>query len=172
MKANDFYSVLIPLINSILTGKQSIDYSQPHVLLSPDFIRSRNFRLPDTFNKYVLQSIDAHLSNLNENQLQNLTKIFIENRSLMSIAVLIRDGYSCIEQSYAYYNDELTLILLDFLDQKSIDDTLHLTLYLYLENLLYVDVIKDFISFESYQRILVFNSRVRTKEEVFFNSDR
>lgn len=168
MKANDFYSVLIPLINSILTGKKSIDYSCPDIPLSPDFISSRCFRLPDTFNKYVLQCIDAYLSTLNANQQQNLTKFFIENRRLLSIALLIRDGNCCVQQSYAYYNDELTLILLDFLNQKNIDDTLHLTLYLYMENLLYVDVIKDFISFESYQRTLLFNSRVRTKEEVFF----
>ncbi|MBW3520443.1 hypothetical protein [Flavobacterium sp. NKUCC04_CG] len=168
MKTKDFYAVLIPLINSILTGKQSIDYSRPDIPVSPDFIASRRFRLPDSFNKYVLQCIDAYLSTLNKNQLENLTKLFLENRRLLSIAVLIRDGNCCVQQSYAFYNDELTLILLDFLDQKNIDHTLHLTLYLYLENLLYVDVIKDFISFESYQRILLFNSRVRTKEEVFF----
>ncbi len=168
MKTKEFYSVLLPLINCILTGKPFVDAKQSPIRLSKAFISSLTDSLPSSFNKHLLHCIKSYLQNLNEQDINQLTYFFVDNRHLLSVAVLIRDAECTTLQSKAYYNDELILILLDFLEQKQFDLSLHLTLYLYLENLLQIEMEKGYISIETYCKTLRFNSRIRTKDEIAF----
>lgn len=165
MKTKEFYTVLLPLINCILTGKPLVDAKQSPIRLSRAFMSSLTDSLPPSFNKYLLRCIKSYLKNLNEQEIKQLTYFFVDNRHLLSVAVLIRDAECTIPQSKAYYNDELILILLDFLEQRKFDMSLHLTLYLYLENLLQIEMENGRISVETYQKSLVFNSRYRAKAE-------
>ncbi|MBW3518067.1 hypothetical protein [Flavobacterium sp. NKUCC04_CG] len=168
MKTKEFYTVLLPLINSILTGKPFVDAKQSPIRLSRAFISSLTDSLPPSFNKHLVRCIKNYLKNLNEAEINQLSYFFVDNRQLLSVAVLIRDAECTSIQSKAYYNDELILILLDFLEHKKSDLSLHLTLYLYLENLLQIEMEKGYISIETYRKTLRFNSRIRIKDEIAF----
>ncbi|GEM_PF-3020491 len=168
MKTKEFYTVLLPLINCILTGKPFVDAKQSPIRLSKAFIISLTDSIPTSFNKHLLRCIKSYLKNLNEQDINQLTYFFVDNRHLLSVAVLIRDAECTTPQSKAYYNDELILILLDFLEQKQFDMSLDLTLYLYLENLLQIEMENGRISVETYRKTLRFNSRIRTKDEIAF----
>ncbi len=166
MKTKEFYSVLLPLLNHILTGNPIADCTQNRLRLSSAFIDSLSAKSIPSYNPHLLSCIRSYFKNLNEKELIQLTHFFVDNRDLLSVAVLIRDAECKSTQSKAYYNDELILILLDFLDQKTIDMTLHLTLYFYLENLMQIEIENEHISLETYRKCLVFNSRCRTKMEL------
>ncbi len=157
MKRNDFYSVLVPLINSILTGYPDIDFTGSRIRLSPAFVAAYNAPTATRFYLHLVRCMELYFKSASEKVLIDFTTFFVENRNLLSIAVLIRDADCEVPQSEAYYNDELILILLDFIDQKHLDVSLLFTLYLYLENLLEIDMENQSIAVEVYENILKCN---------------
>lgn len=167
MKKQTFYTVLIPLINKILTNQEELNFNHKTINLSENFVSSiQDFKKGEQ-SVYILSCIYSFLNNLNKKKRVDLSKVFMDNNHIL-ISFLItqeiqKNNAINIEDS----GREMHLLLLNYLSKKEFDHRLIYTLFFYLENLFLIEKEDQKISLETYNKIIEVNSRARNKKDIF-----
>lgn len=167
MKTKEYYSVLVPLINLILTGTKELNVEDGYIKLSEGYKFSMQEYAQAKQSKYFYQCIHNFLDSVTQQQKANIIKIIVENDVLVTTAILTdliesKKAININQDNEAVFNK----MMFDFLSGTNIDSVIYRVLYLYLENLHRLEIKEFTINKDEYKRVLKFNTQVRSNEDI------
>lgn len=167
MKTKKQYAVLVPLIHLILTGSEEIAIEDERIKLSDEYFLSMEEYAKGKQSRYFYQCIHVFLQSVSQEEKTDIIKILIENDTLLLAAMMTdqlasKKPINLNQDSKTVFNK----MMFDFLCSNSIDPIIHRVLYFYLENLHRLDINKISISKKEYDRLLKFNRKIRSNEDI------
>ncbi|SEJ40324.1 hypothetical protein SAMN04488018_13312 [Myroides marinus] len=167
MKTKECYSVLVPLINLILTGIKEVIIVNEFIKLSEGYKSSMQEYAQAKQSKHFYQCIHQFLESITQQQKANIIKIIVENDVLLTTAIFSTH----IESKKPINNNqdnkaEFNKMMFEFLNGINTDPVIYRVLYLYLENLHRLKIKEFSITKVEYERVLKFNAQVRTNEDI------
>ncbi|MDM1347550.1 hypothetical protein HX017_10730 [Myroides marinus] len=167
MNTKEFYSVLVPLINLILTGNKEVAIEHNCIKLSDGYKFSMEEYAQAKQSTHFYGCIHDFLEPLTQQQRVDIIKIIAENDVLVTTALL-----TDLLESKKTINDNLdneavfNKMMFEFLSGNNTHSVIYRVLYLYLENLHRLEIKKVTITKEVYERILKFNTQSRSNEDI------
>lgn len=167
MKTKKYYSVLVPLINLILTGTKELNVEDGYITLSEGYKFSMQEYAQAKQSKHFYQCIHNFLDSVTQQQKADMIKIIVENDVLVTTAILTdliesKKAININQDNEAVFNK----MMFDFLSGTNIDPVIYRVLYLYLENLHRLEIKEFTINKDEYKRVLKFNTQVRSNEDI------
>lgn len=167
MKAKEYYSVLVPLINLILTGSKEVVIENDCIKLSDGYKFSVEEYAQANQSTHFYQCIIEFLDDLNQQQKVNIIKIIVENDVLLTTAILTnlmesKKTISDNQDNEAVFNK----MMFEFLGSINTHSVIYRVLYMYLENLHRVEVREGHISEIEYNKVLNFNEQERMDNDI------
>lgn len=167
MKTKEYYSVLVPLINLILTGNKDIFIEHDSIKLSDGYKFSMEEYAKAKQSTHFYRCIHEFLEPLTQQQRVDIVKIIAENDVLVTAALLTdliesKKPINANQDNEAEFNK----MMFEFLSGINTDSVIYRVLYMYLENLHRVEVKEDCISGIEYDKVLKFNEQARTNEDI------
>lgn len=168
MNTKEFYSVLVPLINLILTGSKELSIEDDRIKLSEEYKFSMEEYAQEKQSTNFHRCIHEFLDPLNQKEREDIFKIIIDNDVLLTTAILT----DLIESKKPINGDqdneaEFNKMMFEFLTGININSAIYRVLYMYLENLHRLNTKEFTISKFEYNRVLLFNNQKRSKREIF-----
>ncbi|MDM1514114.1 hypothetical protein [Myroides odoratimimus] len=167
MKTKGYYSVLVPLINLILTGNKEVVIVDDCVKLSDGYKFSMEEYAQGKQSTHFYECIVEFLDDLSRQQKVDIIKIIVENDILLTTAILtdVLESNRAINMNpdnEAMFNK----MMFEFLTGISTNSIIYRVLYLYLENIHRLES-KDFtIKKQEYMELLNFNGKIRLNDEI------
>ncbi len=167
MKTKQYYSVLVPLINLILTSNKELIVENEYIKLSEGYFLSMEEYAKGKQSKYFYQCIHAFLASISQEEKADIIKILIENDTLLLAAMMTdqlksKKPIDLNQDNKAVFNK----MLFDFLCGNRMDPIISSTLYFYLENLHRLKIKEFSITKAEYERVLEFNAQARNNEDI------
>lgn len=167
MKTKEYYSVLVPLINLILTGNKELIIESERIKLSEGYKFSMKEYAQAKQSTHFYQCIHEFLEPITRRQRVDIVKIIIENDVLVTAALLTdliesKKPINANQDNEAEFNK----MMFEFLTGINTHSVIYKVLYMYLENLHRVDIKEFSIHKQEYERVLNFNNRSRSKEDI------
>lgn len=167
MKTKEYYSVLVPLINQILTGSKELIIENDCVKLSEGYKFSIEEFAQSKQSTHFYKCIFEFLEPLNQQQKVDVVKIIIENNVLLTTAILtdLMESKKPINgnlDNEAVFNK----MMFEFLSGIKTDSVIYKLLYMYLENLHRLKIKEFTITKKEYKRVLKFNAQARNNEDI------
>lgn len=167
MKTKEYYSVLVPLINLILTGSKEVVIEDECIKLSEGYFLSMEEYAQAKQSTHFYQCIHEFLKPLTQQQRVDIVKIIAENDVLVTAALLTdliesKKPINTNKDNEAEFNK----MMFEFLSGINTDSVIYRVLYMYIENLHRVEVVVDCISEIEYDKVLKFNKQARTNEDI------
>ncbi|WP_158211152.1 hypothetical protein [Myroides phaeus] len=167
MNTKEFYSVLVPLINLILTGKKEVAIEDDCIKLSEGYKFSMEEYAQAKQSTHFYKCIFEFLEHLNQQQKVDVVKIIVENDVLLTTAILT----DLIESKKPINGNqdneaEFNKMMFEFLTGINTHSVIYKELYMYLENLHRLEIKEFTITKVEYERVLKFNAQVRTNEDI------
>lgn len=165
MKKN-FYAVLEPLINMILTGSDNPLTGIEKIKLCPGFIEaSEVFQQGESedYDIYILSILEPFFNNADSESRSDIVKIFLENTIVLNVGIMI----TSLTKKKLHENDiPNNLEILQNYDYNGVAHfALYMALFYYIDNVLKVKSVDGYISRQTYEECLRFNSRARMTED-------
>ncbi|MDM1450425.1 hypothetical protein [Myroides odoratimimus] len=167
MKTKEYYSVLVPLINLILTGSKELLIENDCIELSEGYKFSMQEYTEAKQSKHFYQCIHQFLESITQQQKADIIKIIVENDVLLTTAIFStyiesKKPINANQDNEAMFNE----MMFDFLSGSNVDPIIYRVLYLYLENLHRIDIKEFTITEGEYERVLKFNAQARSSEDI------
>lgn len=167
MKTKEYYTVLVPLINLILTGNKEITIANEFIKLSEGYKFSIQEYAQAKQSKHFYRCIQEFLVSLTQQQRVDIIKIIAENDVLLTTAILT----DLIESKKAINTNQdnetvFNKMIFEFLSGNNTHSVIYRVLYLYLENLHRLEIKEVTITKKVYERILKFNTQSRSNEDI------
>ncbi|WP_121964992.1 hypothetical protein [Myroides sp. N17-2] len=167
MKTKEYYSVIVPLINLILTSSKEVVIEDEWIKLSEGYFLSMEEYAQAKQSKHFYQCIHQFLESITQQQKADIIKIIVENDVLLTTAIFSVHIESKKPLNVNQNNEALfNKMMFDFLNGSNVDPIIYRVLYLYLENLHRLDIKELFISKDEYERVLRFNAKERSNEDI------
>lgn len=167
MNTKEFYSVLVPLINLILTGNKEVVIENNCLKLSEGYNFSMEEYAQGKQSTHFYRCIHEFLEPLTQQQRVDIVKIIAENDVLVAAALLT----DLIESKKPINGNqdneaEFNKMMFEFLTGINTHSVIYKVLYMYLENLHRLEIKEFTITKVEYERVLKFNAQVRTNEDI------
>ncbi|MDM1404504.1 hypothetical protein [Myroides marinus] len=167
MNTKEFYSVLVPLINLILTGKKEVTIEDDCIKLSEGYKFSMEEYAHAKQSTHFYRCIFEFLEHLNQQQKVDVVKIIVENDVLLTTAILT----DLIESKKTINGNqdneaEFNKMMFEFLTGINTHSVIYKVLYMYLENLHRLEIKEFAITKREYERGLKFNAQERNNEDI------
>ena len=165
MKKN-FYAVLEPLINMILTGSDNPLSGMEKIKVSPAFIEaSEVFQKgeSDDYDVYILSILEPFFNNADSEGRSDIVKIFLENAIVLNVAILM----TSLTKKRLHDQDipNNLEILLNYDHNGVAHFALYMALLYYIDNVLKIKSVDGYISRQAYEDCLRFNMRARETQD-------
>ncbi|MDM1456696.1 hypothetical protein HX025_08520 [Myroides odoratimimus] len=167
MKTKEYYSILVPLINLILTGSKEVVIEDECIKLSEGYFLSMEEYTQAKQSTHFYKCIHEFLEPLTQQQRVDIVKIIAENDVLVA-AALLTDLIESKKPINANQDNEVEFnkMMFEFLSGINTDSVIYKVLYMYLENLHRIEIKEFSITKVEYVRILKFNAQTRNNEDI------
>lgn len=167
METKEYYSVLVPVINLILTGYNEIDENNGIITLSTGYQNSTEEYSKGKQSLHFLDSINRYLESLSLDQKKDIVKIILDNDVLLTATILTHQLESSTPINISNDNQEyLDKVVFNYLSDNTVDPFLYKILYMYLENLHRIERNQWSITITEYNRILKLNKKERDRDDI------
>ncbi|MGS4346433.1 hypothetical protein ACKUSY_12725 [Myroides odoratus] len=167
MKIKECYTVLVPLINLILTGSKELSIEDGYIELSEGYKFSMDEYTQAKQSTHFYRCIHELLDSLNQQQKVDIVKIIAENDVLVTTALLTdliesKKPINANQDNEAKFNK----MMFEFISGINTDSVIYKVLYMYLENLHRIEIKEFSITKVEYVKVLKFNAQARNNEDI------